>query len=88
VAEAMNATLKVDCPRELLMGLHTSAEELAEDLKSFGALALFRKGRISSGMAAKWLTIPRVQFLLMAMAEGVELLENTQDDYNRETALL
>jgi hypothetical protein len=40
-------------------------------------------------MAARWLGMPRAHFLLKAMGEGnAHLLEDTDDDFQRETALL
>lgn len=84
----MHETIDLDCPRELLLGLHVSAEEFRDEVKHRAAVALFREGRVSSGLAARWLKMPRVKFLLVAMQEGGELLADTQDDFERETALL
>jgi hypothetical protein len=39
-------------------------------------------------MAANWLGVPRAYFLLKVMHEGAALLEDSADDYRRETALL
>ncbi|MCI5211631.1 MAG: UPF0175 family protein, partial [Candidatus Electrothrix sp. ATG2] len=64
------------------------AERLADIVKLEAAIALFRKGKISSGMAAKWLDIPRVTFLLKAMEQGGVLLEDSADDFRRETMQL
>jgi len=51
-----------------------SAEEFRDEVKHRAAVALFREGRVSSGLAARWLKMPRVKFLLLAMQEGGELL--------------
>ena len=50
-----------------------SAEEFRDEVKHRAAVALFREGRVSSGLAARWLKMPRVKFLLLAMQEGGEL---------------
>lgn len=84
----MPKTIEIACPPELLLSLHMSSQELAQRVKRDAAIALFREGRLSSGLAAQWLEMPRVQFLLMAMACGAELLEDTDEDFRRETALL
>lgn len=84
----MQATIDLDCPEEILLGLHVSAEEFRDEVKRRAAIALFREGRLSSGMAARWLNVPRAQFLLLAMQGGAELLADNQDDFRRETALL
>jgi hypothetical protein len=57
-------------------------------LKEQSAMALFKEGRLSSGMAANWLGVPRAYFLLKVMQEGAVLLEDSADDYRREIALL
>jgi len=42
---------------------HMNAEGLADFMKEQTAIALFREGRLSSGMAAAWLGVPRRCFL-------------------------
>lgn len=65
-----------------------TAEAFREEVKVRAAVALFREGRLSSGMAARWLGVPRAAFLFQAMRDGVELLSDTKDDLARGTALL
>jgi hypothetical protein len=81
-------TLHIDCPPELLISLHQNAESFSRWVKWQAALALYKEGKISSGMAAGWLGMPRAVFLLKAMENGAELLEDSVDDISRETALL
>lgn len=80
-------TLQIECPAELLLGLREEPDHFARTVQELAALSLFRDGKISSGMAATWLGVPRVQFLLMAMQAGCELLSNSPKDFSRETAL-
>ena len=84
----MQHTVTIDCPPEILLGLHLNAEGFAEYLKKQAAINLFKEGKLSSGTAAAWLGIGRVAFLQMAFAAGASLLEDTADDLARETALL
>lgn len=84
----MNQRVAIDCPAEILVSVHMNAEGLAEFMKEQAAIALFRSGRLSSGTAAAWLGIPRVTFLLRAMAAGGVLLDDSADDLARETSLL
>jgi len=84
----MKHTIQIDCPPEILMGLHLDAQRFGELIKLQSATALFKEGKLSSGMAARWCGLPRVHFLLQAMQSGANLLENTDDDFSRETALL
>jgi len=71
-----------------LLCLHKDEEQFAALLQEQSAMAFFREGRLSSGMAASVLGIPRAHFLIKAMQGGATLLENTPEDFRRETALL
>lgn len=85
----MKHTIEIDCPPEILMGLHLDAKRFADLVKLQSATALFREGKLSSGMAARWCGLPRVHFLLQAMQLGeARLLDDNEDDFARETALL
>ncbi|APW47763.1 MAG: UPF0175 family protein [Rhodoferax sp.] len=84
----MKHIIEIDCPPEILMGLHLDADGFAELVKLQSAIALFKDGKLSSGMAARWLGLPRVHFLLQAMQAGATLLADNEDDLARETALL
>jgi hypothetical protein len=84
----MQNTVQIQCPTELLISLQINSERFAEIIKFQAAIALFKQGKISSGMAAHWLEMPRMNFLMQAMEAGAELLENSHDDFARETALL
>ncbi len=84
----MQSTVTIDCPPELLMGIHLNAEGFAEYLKKQAAISLFKEGKLSSGSAASWLGIGRVAFLRIAFDAGASLLEDGKDDFLRETALL
>jgi predicted HTH domain antitoxin len=85
----MNKSIQIQCPQEILLGLHLDAEQFSALVAEAAALSLFREGKLSSGMAARWLGMPRAHFLLKAMREGnASLLEDNEDDFNRETSLL
>jgi predicted HTH domain antitoxin len=58
-----SASITIDCPTEVLLELHVSDEELADLLKETVAIELFRKGRLSSGLAARWAGQERIPFL-------------------------
>lgn len=84
----MKRTIEIDCPPELLLGLHLNAEDMADYIKRQAAINLFKEGRLSSGSAATWLGIPRATFLHIAWNAGAVLLEDSQDDFDRERSLL
>ncbi|MDD5298302.1 MAG: UPF0175 family protein [Rhodocyclaceae bacterium] len=80
----MRNVVEIECPPELLIGLHANAEQFAERIKREAAYGLFRDGAISSGIAAGWLGVPRATFLLDAMRRGATLLDDSEDDFRRE----
>lgn len=80
-------SIAVDCPPEVLLELHVSREELGTMLKETTALALFRQGRISSGLAARWVGQARIPFLMNAMEQGARLLDEGEADFVRESSL-
>ncbi|MCR4292511.1 MAG: UPF0175 family protein [Candidatus Kuenenia sp.] len=84
----MENTIQIECPQELLLGLHVNVETFADMVKLEAAVNLFKQGRISSGMAAKWLDISRISFLIKAMEGGASLLDDSLDDFQRETSQL
>ena len=84
----MHTTAELNFPEEVLASTQLSAERLVERAKLETALALYREGRLSSGLAAKWLGESRAQFLHRACAAGIPLLDDTQDDFERERGLL
>jgi predicted HTH domain antitoxin len=81
-------SITIDCPSEVLLELHVSEEEMAELLKETVAMELFCKGRLSSGLAARWAGQERMPFLLKAMEKGAALLDQGVADFRRETSLI
>ena len=84
----MKQIVEIDWPTELLIGLHTNAEGFSIFLKEQAAISLFKYGKISSGIASNWLNISRMEFLRLASDAGATLLQDSSDDYRRETSLL
>jgi len=85
----MKNIIEIECPPEILLGLHLNSDQFSKYVKEEIALSLYRVGKISSGMGAKWLSISRVNFLWKAMQEGnAVFLEDDEDDYKREISLL
>jgi Uncharacterised protein family (UPF0175) len=75
-------------PPEILLSLHLNVEGLADYIKMQIAISLFKEGKLSSRTAAVWLGISRVAFLYLAFDAGAILLEDSVDDFARESALL
>ncbi len=84
----MQNSVSIECPSEMLIALHTNAQSFGEWMKLQSAIALFKEGKLSSGMAANWLKMPRVEFMQKAMDQGATLLDDSPDDFQRESSLL
>jgi hypothetical protein len=82
------STITIDCPSEVLLELHVNAEELADLMTVTAAIELFRRGRLSSGLAARWAGQGRMPFLMKAMEQGASLLDQGEADFRRETSLM
>ena len=81
--------IEFECPEEILLGLHLSARQFGDLVKHQSAITLFRESKLTSGMAARWLGIPRIHFLLNAMQQsGISLLHDDSEDFAIETSLL
>ena len=82
------STITIECPSEVLLELHVNAEELADLMTVTAAIELFRRGRLSSGLAARWAGQERMPFLMKAMEQGASLLDQGEADFRRETSLM
>ncbi len=82
------ATITIECPSEVLLELHVNAEELADLMTVTAAIELFRRGRLSSGLAARWAGQERMPFPMKAMEQGASLLDQGEADFRRETSLM
>ena len=84
----MKTSALLEVPEEILLSAHLTAELLVERAKLEAAFALYREGSISSGLASTWVNLPRVRFLSLAAAAGIALLDDSDDDFERERGLL
>ncbi len=79
--------ITIEYPAEVLLELHVSEDELADLMRETAAIALFREGKLSSGLASKWAGHERIPFLFKAMSQGARLLDQGESDFRRETSL-
>ena len=84
----MQNTIEIECPQEVLLSLHSNAKQFAELMKLQTAIYLFKEHKITSGTASSWLGLDRAKFLYIAMDAGAVLLDDTEDDFQREISLL
>jgi predicted HTH domain antitoxin len=61
-----------------------TSEELQREVPTFLVLKRFREGAISSGRAAKLLSMSRVQFLDLLGREGIPIFNPTKEEFLAE----
>lgn len=82
----MEQTITVTIPDTVPQALNRTPEELGRDLRLYGALMLFRLGKLSSGAAAEMAGLPRVMFLDLCAEYGISVSQITVEELRREIA--
>ena len=77
-------TLTISIPGEIQQMLNRTPEEIGRDLRLYGALMLFRLGKLSSGAAAEMAGLPRVMFLDLCAEYGISVSQITAEELRRE----
>ena len=69
----MQRSVTISFGDELLAGLGLSAEQFANEVKFLAAAKLYDLGRITSGQAARFCGLERVEFLLALPRIGMKV---------------
>ena len=85
MSKGSETTLQVQVPSELL-AFGYSQSDVQRRVVEWLALSLFIEGRISSGKAARLLTISRVEFLDLLRRRGIAYVDMTQEELAEEFA--
>jgi predicted HTH domain antitoxin len=80
----MQKQLSIKYPQSLLDSLQLTQQSYEEEAKMAMAYKLFEMNRLSSGMAAKLVGIPRVVFLLNLHKFGVPMIDLDEDELTIE----
>jgi predicted HTH domain antitoxin len=80
----MEQTITITIPDTIPETLNRTPDEMGRDLRLYGALMLFRLGKLSSGAAAEMAGLPRVMFLDLCAEYGVPVSQITVEDLRRE----
>jgi predicted HTH domain antitoxin len=75
----MEQNIAVTYPETLAFSLKMPDEEFSREMKTLSMVKLYELGKVSSGMAAKVLDIPRVAFLDMLSSYHVSLFADADE---------
>lgn len=82
----MDEAVMIHVPAEIRQMLNRTPEELARDIRLYGALMLFRLEKLSSGAAAELAGVPRVMFLDLCAEYDIPVSQLTEQDIRQELA--
>ncbi len=80
-------TISWDIPREALLALKGTTEDVGLTLRMASAVKLYEIGKISSGVAAQLAGIPRTVFLAKLADFGVDTFLLNEAELQRQTRL-
>jgi len=79
-------TLSLELDEELLGLLLQLNQPLQQAAREIIVLELYRRGRVSSGKAAEFLSMPRLQLIQHASELGIPYFRFTGEDWKSEVA--
>lgn len=77
----------IDLPQDLAALLQGFNQPLEQSAKELMVLELYRRGVISSGKAAEFLSMERFEFVRYASRLGVAFFDMTEDEWKAEAKL-
>ncbi|MCB0206224.1 MAG: UPF0175 family protein [Anaerolineae bacterium] len=83
-----SVTVEVTLPQGLLLDSGVASKEAGPALLRAFVLSLYRRDRISSGKAARFLGVDRLAFIRMLAEEDIPFLDYTDDELDNELAAL
>ena len=83
----MEDILTLRVPQQVRSMLNRTPEELARDLRLYGALMLFQLGKLSAGAAADLAGVPKVFFLDLCGEYRIPISQITPEELAAEVGL-
>jgi predicted HTH domain antitoxin len=81
-------TVQIALDDEVVQFLTEDGRPVAEVARERLVLDLFRRFRISRGRASEILGIPLLDFMLLASAAGIPIVDATEEEWKREMAVV
>ena len=81
-------TVQIALDDEVAQFLNEDGRPVAEVARERLVLDLFRRSRISRGRASQILGIPLLDFMLLASAAGIPIVDATEEEWERETTVV
>lgn len=83
----MEKMINIQYPESLANSLRLNKKDFENEMKVSSLVKLYETGKVSSGIAAKVLGIPRVEFLELLSKYNVSILGNyTSEDLQNDIA--
>ncbi len=83
----MDKMINIQYPESLANSLRLNKKDFENEIKVSSLVKLYETGKVSSGIAAKVLGIPRVEFLELLSKYNVSILGNyTSEDLQNDIA--
>ena len=80
--------IKIDLDEDLAVLLHHTNQTVQDAAREMIVLELYRRASISSGKAAEFLGMLRVEFIRHASRLGIPHIDMTSDEWETEKATL
>lgn len=78
------STVQIEIPEEVLISLKETRETISRELRILAAVKLFELGKLSSGRAAQFAGISRVEFLMLLGRYLVSPFSLTAEQLDRD----
>jgi hypothetical protein len=80
-----SSVLTIDVPEEVLWALHQKPDEFTDEARLLLAVKLYESGRLSTGLAARLVGIPRSVFIFLSGRYGLSSVgvapEEIEEDF-------